>query len=133
MAIQNIVLVYSLLAGIMSILLMLFTMFFEKNVKKGAKDKKRSRALLLWSVLFLASAFAATEYAFWLEGYNLFELVLFRLNFPLVVFFVVWFAFLIWLFESRGERKIWVLLLALLAVVVLVAMNCMNCVTPSVN
>ena len=120
MNITNIVLVYSLLAGTMSILLMVFTMFFEKN-------KKHSRILLVWSVLFLASAFAMTEYAFWVEGYNLFTLVL-SFNFPLIVFFGIWFAFLIWLFESRGERGVWVLLLVLLIIVVLAAMNCMDCI-----
>jgi hypothetical protein len=118
MTLTNIVLVYSILAGIMSILLMLLTIFFEKN-------KKRSRMLLIWSVLFLASSFAASEYAFWVEGYNLFTFAL--SNFPLIVFFGVWFAFLIWLFESRGERKIWVSLLVLLIALVLIAMNCMNC------
>lgn len=120
MPMSNIVLVYSLLAGIMSILLTIFTIFFEKN-------KKRSRTLLIWAVLFLASAFCMTEYAFWVEGYNLFNLV-FSFNFPLIVFFGIWFTFLIWLFESRGERKIWVILLVLLVIVVLIAVNCMNCI-----
>jgi len=120
MAIANIILIYSLLAGIMSVLLTIFTMFFEK-------DKKRSRVLLIWSVLFLASAFAMTEYAFWLEGYNLFTFVL-GFNFPLLVFFGVWFAFIVWLFESRGERKIWILLFVLLILVILIATSCMDCV-----
>jgi hypothetical protein len=120
MAIANIILIYSLLAGMMSVLLTVFTMFFEK-------DKKRSLALLIWSVLFLASAFATSEYAFWLEGYNLFNMV-FGFNFPLLVFFGIWFAFLVWLFESRGERKIWLLLLILLIIVVLLATACMDCV-----
>lgn len=131
MAVTNIVLVYSLLAGIMAILLMLFTIFFGKNIekdkKRGKKNGKKSRALLLWSMLFLASSFAVSEYAFWLEGYNLFTLVL-GFNFPLLVFFCVWFAFIIWLFESRGERKMWLLLLVLLIAVVILAMNCMDCI-----
>lgn len=120
MNITNIVLVYSLLAGIMSILLTLFTLFFEKN-------KKRSRVMLIWSVLFLASSFAMTEYAFWLEGYNLFTLVL-GFNFPLIVFFGTWFAFLIWLFETRGERKTWIVLFVLLVIIVLISISCMDCV-----
>lgn len=119
MPIQNIILVYAILSGMMSIALTVFTIFFEKN-------KKRSRTLLIWASLFLASSFAVTEYAFWIEGYNLFTFVL-LFNFPLVVFFATWFTFLIWLFESRGERRVWVLLLVLLVVVVLIAMNCMNC------
>ena len=119
MPITNIVLVYSLLAGIMSVLLIVFTIFFEK-------DKKRSRLLLIWATLFLAISFGASEYAFWLEGYNLFTFVL-GFNFPLFVFLVVWFAFFIWLFESRSERKTWIVLLALLIMVILIAMNCMDC------
>jgi hypothetical protein len=119
MDIANIVLVYSLLAGIMSILLTVFTVFFEKT-------KKRQRVLLIWSVLFLASSFGTTEYAFWLEGYNLFTFVL-GFNFPLFMFFALWFAFLIWLFETRGERTTWVTLLILLSIIILVAVTCMDC------
>lgn len=120
MAITNIVLTYSIIAGVFSALLFILTLFFEK-------DKKKSRKLVLWAVLFLASSFAMSEYAFWLEGYNLFELV-FNFNFPLIVYFGVWFAFIVWLFETRKERKIWIMLLALLAIVVLLATNCMNCI-----
>lgn len=121
MPIQNIILVYAILSGMMSIALMVFTIFFEK-------DKKRSRTFLIWAALFLASSFAVTEYAFWIEGYNLFTFVL-LFNFPLVVFFATWFTFMIWLFESRGERKVWMLLLVLLIVTVIVAMNCMDCLS----
>lgn len=116
----NIVLVYSLLAGMMSILLLVFTLFFEKN-------KKRSKALLIWSILFLAASFTASEYAFWLEGYNLFMLIL-KFNFPLIVYFGIWLAFIIWLFEKRKERKIWIIFFILLVAAVLVAINCMNCI-----
>ena len=49
-------------------------------------------------------------------------------NFPLVAFFGVWFAFLAWLFETRGERRIWILLLVALVILVVIAVNCMNCV-----
>ncbi len=116
----DIILTYSLLAGIMSVMLFMFTIFFEKS-------KKRSKWLLIWAVLFLASSFAVSEYAFWLEGYNLFGLV-FGFNFPLLVYFVIWFAFIIWLFESRGERKIWLMLLVALMIVAMIAINCMNCI-----
>ena len=120
MSLAETVLVYSAIAGFMSILLILFTIFFEKN-------KKKSRVLLIWSVLFLASSFATSEYALWVDGYNLFDMV-FGFNFPLIVYFGVWFVFLVWLFESRGERKIWIILLILLIIVVLIAINCMNCI-----
>jgi len=120
MAIVDVLNVYALLSGIMSISLFVFTMFFEK-------DKKKSRILFIWSVLFLASSFGVSEYALWTEGYNLFEMI-FKFNFPLIAYFCIWFAFLIWLFESRGERKVWVALLVILLVVIVIAMNCMNCI-----
>jgi hypothetical protein len=119
-AVESIVLIYSMLAGIMSVGLTLLTLFFEK-------DKKRSHALLLWSALFLAASFATTEYAFWLEGYNLFTFVL-GFNFPLICFFAIWFGFIAWVFESRGERKTWVMLLAMLVALIILAMSCMDCV-----
>jgi hypothetical protein len=96
-------------------------LFFEK-------DKKRSRVLLIWAIAFLFSAFITSEYAFWVEGYNLFELV-FSFNFPLIVFFVIWIAFIIWLFETRKERKIWVILLVLMVIGIIIAVNCMNCIS----
>jgi hypothetical protein len=116
----NIFLGYSVISGIMGSLLLIFTLFFEKN-------KKRSRILLIWAALFLASSFATSESAFWYEGYNLFELV-FKLNMPLIAYFGTWFAFIIWIFETRKERKIWVILLIILIIVVLIAVNCMNCI-----
>lgn len=120
MVLSDVVVGFSILSGIMASLLMVFTIFFEK-------DKKKSRILLLWGVLFLASSFATAEYALWLEGYNLFDMVL-SFTFPLVVFFAVWFGFLVWLFESRGERKVWIVLLILLIIIVIVAVKCMDCI-----
>jgi len=120
MAIVDVLNVYALLSGIMSISLFVFTIFFEK-------DKKKSRVLFIWSVLFLAGSFGVTEYVLWTEGYNLFEMI-FKFNFPLIVYFSIWFAFLIWLFESRGERKIWVALLIILLAIIVIATNCMNCI-----
>lgn len=116
----NIFLSYSIVSGIMGSLLLALTLFFEKN-------KKRSRILLIWSVLFLASSFATSESAFWYEGFNLFELI-FGLNMPLIVYFGTWFAFIIWIFESRKERKIWIILLIILAIVVFIVVNCMTCI-----
>jgi len=113
-------LVYALLAGMMSVALTIVGAHFEKDRKRGTK-------ILVWAALFLAISFGMTENALWNEGYNLFELV-FSFNFPLVAFFLVWFAFLAWMLESRGERKIWVALLLALIAIVAIAVNCMNCV-----
>lgn len=120
MAIADILIGYSITAGIMASLLIIFSLFFEK-------DKKKSRNLLIWAALFLASSFAISENAFWQEGYNLFTLV-FSFNFPLIVYFGIWFAFLVWIFEMRKERKIWLMLLVLLIITIIIAVNCMNCI-----
>jgi len=120
MALVDVLNIYALLAGLMSIALFVFTIFFEK-------DKKKSRILFIWSALFLAGSFGITEYALWTEGYNLFEIVL-KFNFPLLAYFGIWFAFLIWLFESRGERKIWITFLIILVMLIVAAVNCMDCI-----
>ncbi|MBI4010277.1 MAG: hypothetical protein HY361_03765 [Candidatus Aenigmarchaeota archaeon] len=120
MAITDILLVYSMLAGIFSISLFIFTLFFEK-------DKKKSKALIIWAVLFLAASFAATEYAFWLEGVYLFDLI-FKFTFPLISYFTIWFAFIVWLFESRKERSIWIIFAIALIILTIVALNCPNCI-----
>lgn len=112
-------LAYSLVAGVMSCFLLTLGIFLEK-------EKKKSRLLLLWGCMFLASSFVGLESAFYAEGFNIFELVL-KFNFPLVVYFSIWFVFIIWVFESRKERKIWIILLILLIITVFIAMNCMNC------
>lgn len=113
-------LVFALLAGIMSVALTVVGAYFEKDRKRGTKT-------LIWAALFLGIAFGVSENALWNGGYDLFEMV-FSFNFPIVMFFGVWFAFLAWLFESRGERKIWILLLVALIVLVVAAVNCMDCV-----
>ncbi len=115
----NLALSYSIVAGMMACFLFILGIFLEK-------EKKKSKMLLIWACFFLAGSFAGLESAFYAEGYNIFEMVL-SFSFPLVSYFVIWFAFIIWLFESRKERKIWIIFLVLLIIVVVIAMNCMNC------
>lgn len=119
--ISSIALSFSIVSGVMACVLFMAGMFLEKN-------KKKSKILLIWACLFLAGSFAGLEWSFWLEGYNMFDLV-FSFTFPLIVYFAIWFCFIIWLFESRQERKIWVMLLLILVFVTLMAVNCMNCIT----
>jgi CDP-diglyceride synthetase len=116
----NLPLSYSIVAGMMACFLFILGIFLEK-------EKKKSKILLIWACFFLAISFAGLESAFYAEGYNIFESVL-KLNFPLFTYFAVWFGFIIWLFESRKEREIWIILLILLIITVLIAMNCMNCI-----
>ena len=106
----------SVISGFMSCLL-----FFQAL---NTKSKDRIK-ILFWGCLFLASSFSMLEYAFWLEGYNMFYL-LFQ-SFPFLVYFSVWLLFIIWNFEKIGERRIWVLILVLVTLWIIVAINCMNC------
>lgn len=110
----------SLLAGILSISLFIFTIFFEK-------DKKKSKILLIWAVLFLAASFAVIEYSLWLEGFYLFDIIK-TFNFPMLSYFTIWFAFIVWFFESIGERKVWAAFAVVLILLILVAINCPNCI-----
>lgn len=119
MSLHYVILFYSLLAGLLSILLLIFSVFLEK-------DDKKSKWFLVWSVIFLGVCFGLSEYALWVQGIDLFSLVL-SPNIPLLAFFGAWFSFLIWLFERRGERKLWVLFLVVLIVLIVIAVNCMNC------
>ena len=112
--------ILSLLAGIFSITLFVFTVFFEK-------DKKKSKVMLVWAVLFLAAAFAVIEYSLWLEGFYLFDIIK-TFNFPMLSYFTIWFAFIVWLFESRGERFVWIAFAIALLVLTAVAVNCPNCI-----
>ncbi len=120
MALTEILLVYAAIAGIMSVMLFAFSIFVERN-------KQKSRKYLIWAVLFLAAAFSATEYAFWLNGEYLYYLLL-TPNVPLLFYFAIWLAFVVWVFESRGERKIWIIFSALLILLLIAAFLCPDCI-----
>jgi hypothetical protein len=118
--ITSVALSYSIISGLMACLLFVMGLVW-------IKDKKKSKIILIWACLFLAVSFAGLESALWSQGYNMFDLVL-NFDFPLTVYFIIWFAFIIWVFETRKERKIWIILLILLTITTVIAMNCMNCV-----
>jgi len=82
--------------------------------------------LLAWAAAFLGAGFGLVEYALWVSGENLFTIA-FAPNVPLLSFFTVWFAFLAWLLERHGKRKVWVSLLAALVALVALALSCMDC------
>jgi hypothetical protein len=89
----------------------------------GLRTKPRSPAILIWAVLLLGAAFGMLEWAFWLSGINIFITFIF----PLLAYFAIWFGFIIWIFECRHERRIWLAFLIALAILVLIALSCMNC------
>ncbi len=115
----DIILLYAMIAGIMCTLLFTFALFFEKNVKM-------KRKFLIFGVFFMAAFVAITEYAFWLEGINFFQFL--PNSFPLIFYFAIWIAFIIWSFEQIGQRKFWIAILILAAILILVANFCMNCI-----
>jgi len=111
---SNLAISFSIVSGFMACLLFILGMYFEK-------DKKRSRFILIWACLFLGASFANMEWAFWIEGDNIFT-VFFSGNFPVVSYFLIWFAFIIWLFEKRKERKVWIIFLIFLILISIYAM-----------
>jgi len=111
---SNLAIAFSIVSGFMACLLFILGMYFEK-------DKKRSRIILIWACFFLGASFANMEWAFWIENDNIF-IALFNGNLPVIGYFLIWFAFIIWLFESRKERKVWIILLILLILISIYAM-----------
>ncbi len=107
-------LTYSIIAALISIY------FLDVALKKGSKD------MLLLSLLFVLVSWSGIEWTLWLLGYNLFELVL-RPIVPLTSFFVAWTLAIIYIAETRFERKYWVLFLVLIYIISIIAVNCMDC------
>lgn len=90
------------------------------------KEKKESMHTLIWAALFLGASFGTLEWTFYLLGLNIWSFIVF----PLYAYFAIWFGWIIWIFEKRGERKVWLGLLFALAVLSAVALNCINCLAP---
>jgi|SRR3989339_170587 len=111
----SLALTLSIISGFAAILLY-YAGLNEKNFKKGT-------FLLVWATLFLGASMGGIEWAFYLLGYNLFMFF----AFPLAAYMVIWFAFVIWIFESRKQRKIWIVFLIALIILTIVAINCTNC------
>jgi hypothetical protein len=105
----------ALIAGGMSIML------FHAAFRHGKDNDVRN--FLIWAVLFLGASFGSIEWSFYLLGYNMFTFF----AFPLVAFFAIWFAFIIWTFEAQRERRVWVAFAIALAIITFIAFNCMNC------
>lgn len=104
----------ALLSGIMAVVL--FYLGMTKNSDK----------ILVWAVVFLGAALGMFEWSFWLVGEDMFRLF-FAFAFPLVAWFLVWFAFIIWIFEEQKRRDIWIVFLIILIILTIIAVNCMDC------
>ncbi len=107
-------LTFSLIAALMSVALFYL----------GLKEGKKGLHFLIWAVLFLGASFGGLEWALYLIGISIFSFFIF----PLIAFFAIWFAFIIWAFERIQQRKIWIIFLAALVIMIFVGVYCPNCV-----
>ena len=109
-------LVYSIIAGAMSIALFYLSL----------TNRELRKPLYIFSLVFLIASWSGIEWALWIAGYNLFELVLFPVV-PLDFFFLSWIAFVIWYGEYIKERKIWIYFIISLVAIYIIATFCMDC------
>lgn len=110
----EVALTYAVIAGFMSVLLMLYAV------------EKKNDHFFLFSLLFLIISWGGIEWASWLQGYNLFELV-FTPVVPLASYFVGWGVFIIYVSEKYFKRRYWVVALVVVAFFIWISTFCMNC------
>lgn len=107
-------LIYSVVAGFMSVLLMVY-----------AIEKKKDH-FFVFSLMFLIISWSGIEWALWLKGYNLFQMV-FTPIVPLSSYFVGWTVFVIYVSEKYFKRRYWVAFLIVLGFFIWISTFCMNC------
>jgi energy-converting hydrogenase Eha subunit G len=105
---------YSVIAGIMSIALFFWAL------------KNRDETIYLFSLLFLIVSWSGIEWALWILGYNLFQLV-FQPIVPLASYFVAWTLFVIYASEKFFARRDWILFLLAVLAIIAIAHFCMDC------
>ena len=88
--------VWAIVAGFMSVLLMLYSI------------EKKNDHFFLFSLMFLIISWSGIEWALWLKGFNLFEMVLTPIV-PLASYFVGWTVFVIYVSEKYFKRKYWII------------------------
>ena len=106
--------IYSLLAGFMSVLLMVYAI------------EKKNEYFFVFSLMFLIISWSGIEWALWLKGYNLFEMV-FTPIVPLASYFAGWTVFVIFISEKHFRRRYWIAFLIVLAFFIWISTFCMNC------
>jgi hypothetical protein len=106
---------YSILAGFMSCILMVYSI-----------DKKR-KDMFLASLAFTIASWGGLEWGFWMLGYDMFKLVYMPVV-PLTMFFVIWTGFIIYTSEKVfKKREYWIAFLAVLIIISIIANFCMDC------
>ena len=112
---QNLAFGYATVAGIVAALLMYYAV--------NKKDEK----VFLASLAFLLVSWSGIEWGLWLEGSNLFALVL-KPVVPLASYFVAWTVFVIYIAEKHFKRWHWIAFLGIVILIMIIAHFCMNCV-----
>jgi hypothetical protein len=107
-------LTYSIVAGVMSICLLFYAV------------KKKDEHYFLFSLMFLIISWSGIEWALWLKGYNLFEMVFVPIV-PLASYFVGWTLFVVYIAERHFKRRDWIAFLLVLAFFIWISTFCMNC------
>jgi hypothetical protein len=107
-------LTYSIIAGFMSILLLFHSI------------KKEDEHYFLFSLMFLIISWSGIEWALWLRGYNLFEMVFVPIV-PLASYFAGWTVFIIYTAEKHFKRRDWIAFLLVLVFFIWISTFCMNC------
>lgn len=107
-------LIYALVAGFMSVLLMVYAI------------EKKNEPFFVFSLMFLIISWSGIEWALWIKGYNLFELVLTPIV-PLASYFVGWTLFVIYVSEKYFKRRYWVTFLIVVGFFIWISTFCMNC------
>lgn len=113
--IYTIGLLYSFIASVISLYLL----------DRALKNK--DEITFLFSLLFILVSWSGIEWALWILGHNLFELVLQPIV-PLASFFLVWTMFIIYIAETKFKRRDWILFVGAVAVISIIARLCMDCV-----
>ncbi len=88
---------------------------------------KRAKEIYIFALAFTIASWSGLEWGLWLDGGNLFRLIVFPAV-PLDVFFLVWISFALWAGEKLNQRKIAVSWLIILAAIFVIASYCMDCV-----
>lgn len=107
-------LIYSIVAGFMSVVLMLYSI------------EKKDEHFFVFSLMFLIISWSGIEWALWLQGYNLFQLVLTPIV-PLASYFVGWTLFVIFVSEKYFKRRYWIAFLIVIGFFIWISTFCMNC------
>lgn len=106
--------IYALIAGIMSIVLLVLSI------------QRKNDKFFIFSMAFLLVSWSGLEWALFLQGENLFKLV-YQPIVPLTSYFLAWTLFVIFIAERYFKRLYWLLFLTAIAAISVIAHYCFDC------